>query len=114
MLLEHLGRLLRVDVRMLALAHAIVAEHEVAVGRDPCLGETGLHAGEHAAVEREYPAAAPGSAHETRDATADTRDAGHLGETRAIEPDRELIGHLRGARAAGTGVDEGQLRVFHA
>jgi len=105
----------RVEVRMLALLHAMVGEHQVAIGHDTLTRQAGARAGEHAAVERQdLPTTARGL-HEPRDATADAGDAIHRGGALAIEADRQVIRHLGRARAPRARVHQRQsvVQVSH-
>ncbi len=80
-----------------ALADAMVGKHEMLVGYEPALGETGLHASEMATVERQYRPACAGQPQERRNAAAHAGDAGHLPQAFARELQSERVGELGGA-----------------
>lgn len=93
----HLPRLLLIHVGVLAFAHAIIGEDEMPISHYAGLRQTGLHAGEDAAIEREDGAVAACGPHQPGHTTTDSGDARHFGETCAIEADGKLVRHLRRA-----------------
>ena len=55
-------------------------------------------AGPDATVERENRTAGAGNPHQMRHIAADAGDTRHFGDTAPVEPDCQMIGHLRRAK----------------
>lgn len=75
-------------------------QQKMLVVTDAEIGQTSGDTGHRTTVEGENRASAVRGSDEARNATANACDAGHLGETFAIEPQRQLVGHLCCAGAA--------------
>src|SRR4249919_3816868 len=98
-----------VEADMTALLHSALGEQQVLVRGDAGAGQAGRHAGQCAAVERQDRPPALCGLHQRRHATADAGDARHLRGAVAVEPDGDLVGHLRGTGTARARIDQGNL-----
>ena len=83
------------------------------VGLHVVLRQAALHALQVAAVDGEDGAPGVGLVDQRGDAPADTGNARHLGQARAVQTHRQGIGQLRHIGATGAGVDQGQGAVGH-
>ncbi len=93
---------------MLPLGGPKPIQYQVPRGHDIDVCQAGFDASERTAVECKDGTARACDACQRGHTAADAADAGHLGCTAAVEPDRKGVGKLRDAGAAGAGIDQRQ------
>src|SRR3989344_944666 len=104
-LLQHQRGLHGVKVFVRVLFHAVLLQLVVPVGHDAVARQRAFHADQRTAVERDDGPARAHGLHQVRHVAAHPRDARHLGHAAPVELQRHVVGQLRGAGAAGAGID---------
>lgn len=105
--LQHARRLPRIEILVLPFFDSVTAQLEVPGRSNPLPVENSCGTSERATVQDQDRASGSSRANERHDIATHSGDAGHFGDLQAVEAHGKMVGHLRGARGAGTGIHQG-------
>ena len=109
----HLGQdlfgLCGIEIGLVALFDPMIGQKMVLCRRNAVTRKATANAGKRATVNSNDRAAGLGKAHQLWHVTTDARDAGHFGKATPVQPDRDVICHLRRAGTARAGIDQRQI-----
>lgn len=99
-------RVPRIEIHMILLSHAKLAQIPMQIGLNPVTDQRATTALERTAVEHDNRTPGLGQTHERLHIAAETGNARHLSDAKAIHPNGKMVGKLGGARATRTRVNQ--------
>jgi hypothetical protein len=95
-----------VELGMKSLLHAMIRQNDVHPRLHAMARQAVAHTAQRAAIDGNDRPARGGELDQRRNVAADPGDAGHLRLPGAVEAERHIVCHLRGAGAAGAGINQ--------
>jgi hypothetical protein len=107
----HPLRLPGIEIVVLTFLHTVFMQQQMTVRFKATLSEAAAHAFERTAIKRKDRSAGARDADEVRHVAPHTCNARHFRHSGSIEPDSNVVGHLRGTGTPGTGINQRQTAL---